>query len=155
MPKRVVQMDAVGRREGDGDRRKRRYHLGPGGGERLCSPCSDIRRAPPSWVRELHLDAAADSGAGPVRRGGERERSWSGPRASSGSRRRDRHRSRSTRPAARRGRSLFTLGLAYEFGPSAPLPDSDPLPMLVKARGCKLPAAPLQVIGELHANVAS
>jgi outer membrane immunogenic protein len=35
--------------------------------------------------------------------------------------------------------SLFTLGLAYEFGPSAPLPDSDPSPMFVKARA---PAAP-------------
>jgi outer membrane immunogenic protein len=35
--------------------------------------------------------------------------------------------------------SLFTLGLAYEFGPSAPLPDSDPSPMYVKARA---PAAP-------------
>jgi outer membrane immunogenic protein len=35
--------------------------------------------------------------------------------------------------------SLFTLGLAYEFGPSGPLPDSDPSPMYVKARA---PAAP-------------
>ena len=31
--------------------------------------------------------------------------------------------------------SLFTLGLAYEFGPSAPLPAGDPSPMFVKARG--------------------
>jgi outer membrane immunogenic protein len=30
--------------------------------------------------------------------------------------------------------SLFTLGVAYEFGPSGPLPDSDPVPMYVKAR---------------------
>ena len=35
--------------------------------------------------------------------------------------------------------SLFALGLAYEFGPSAPLPDGDPSPMFVKARA---PAAP-------------
>src|SRR6202795_5184793 len=35
--------------------------------------------------------------------------------------------------------SLFTLGLAYEFGPSAPLPAGDPSPMFVKARA---PAAP-------------
>jgi outer membrane immunogenic protein len=35
--------------------------------------------------------------------------------------------------------SLFALGLAYEFGPSGPLPDSDPSPMYVKARA---PAAP-------------
>jgi outer membrane immunogenic protein len=35
--------------------------------------------------------------------------------------------------------SLFTLGLAYEFGPSAPLPASAPSPMFVKARA---PAAP-------------
>jgi len=30
--------------------------------------------------------------------------------------------------------SLFALGLAYEFGPSGPLPDSAPSPMYVKAR---------------------
>jgi outer membrane immunogenic protein len=35
--------------------------------------------------------------------------------------------------------SLFALGLAYEFGPSAPLPDGDPLPMLVKARPSAAP----------------
>ena len=35
--------------------------------------------------------------------------------------------------------SLFTLGLAYQFGPAAPLPDGDPSPMFVKARPLAAP----------------
>jgi outer membrane immunogenic protein len=35
--------------------------------------------------------------------------------------------------------SLFTLGLAYQFGPAAPTPDSNPSPMFVKARALAAP----------------
>ena len=71
----VVQMDAIGRRVSDQDRRYhcQRNHLGPGGGERLVVRVA-IFGAPHPVGCELHLHPTADRGAGPIRRGGERER---------------------------------------------------------------------------------